>query len=122
MKPAMALFFDLNGTLVDLSGHHEAIKRTCDEVAAARTDLDAAQLLEANNEVWRAYWPEVEAPWTLGVLDGVTVSFEGWRRTLRACGCDDDSIARLATDTLRRHEHETIRLFDDVHELFGSMS
>ena len=122
MEAAKALFFDLNGTLVDLSGHQEAIRRTCDEVAAARTGLDAARLLEANNEVWRAYWPEVEARWTLGVLNGATVSFEGWRRTLRACGCDDDSLARLATDTLRRHEHETIRLFDDVQELFGSMS
>lgn len=122
MKPVEALFFDLNSTLLDGSGIREAIRRTCGEIAAARLGLDAVRLLEANNEVWRAYWPEVEDKWTLGVLDGATVSLEAWSRALRACGCDDDSLARLARDTHRRHERETIRLFDDVQELFTWLS
>lgn len=121
MKPAKALFFDLNGTLSDGSRIREAIERTCDEIAATWPGLSAARLLEANTEVWRTYWSEVEDRWTLGVLDGATVSFEAWRRALLACGCDDDSLAQLARNTLRRHVGETIRLFDDARELFGSL-
>ncbi|MDQ6671835.1 MAG: hypothetical protein M3069_14025 [Chloroflexota bacterium] len=60
MERVEALFFDLNGTLLDGSGAREAIIRTCSEIAAARPGLDAARLLQANSEIWRAYWPEVE--------------------------------------------------------------
>jgi HAD superfamily hydrolase (TIGR01549 family) len=55
--------------------------------------------------------------WTLGVLDGENVSLEAWRRTLRACGCNDDSIARLARQTYSRYHGESLRLFDDVDVL-----
>src|SRR4051812_44153104 len=102
MQPVRALCFDLDGTLLDGSGFPEAIRRTCAELAAARPGLDAVRLLEANGEVWRAYWPGVEDKWTLGVLDGATVGLEAWRRALRTCGCDDDSLAHLARDTHRR--------------------
>jgi len=108
-----ALIFDLNGTVLDDSGGREAILRTCGEIASARPGLDAARLLEANGEIWQAYWPEVEDKWTLGLLDGATVSLEAWSRALRACGCDDDSLSRLARDTHRRHARDAIRLFDD---------
>ncbi len=122
MKPVKALFFDLNGTLLDGSGLQEAILRTCGEIAAARPGLDAVRLLEANSEVWRAYWPEAEERWTLGVLNGAAVSLEAWSRALRVCGCDDDSLARLARDTFWRHQRESIRLFDDAQELFTWLS
>ncbi len=118
MKPVQALFFDLDETLLDGSGNQEAILRTCRKIASAQPGLDAARLLEANNEVWQRYWPEVEDKWTLGVLDGTTVSLEAWRRTLRACGCNDESLARLARETHWKHRRETLRLFDDVQELF----
>lgn len=118
MKPVSALSFDLNGTLLDGSRIQEAILRTCGEIAAAWPALDAARLLEANSTVWRAYWPEVEDRWTLGALDGATVSLEAWSRTLRACGCDDDSVARLARDTHQRHARQLVRLFDDAQALF----
>ena len=93
VKPGKALFVDLNGTLLDGSRIREAIRRTCGEIAAARPGLDALRSLEANTAVWRAYWPAVEDRWTLGGLDGATVSLEAWRRALCACGCDDDSLA-----------------------------
>lgn len=117
MSAVQALFFDLDGTLLDGSGHQEAILRTCRTIASAQPGLDADRLLVANGEVWRRYWPEVADKWTLGILDGASVSLEAWRRTLRACGCNDDSIARLAREAYSRYRRESLRPFDDVHEL-----
>ena len=119
MNSVQALFFDLNDTLLDGSGSREAIIRTCREIAAAQPGLDPTRLFEANSEVWQAYQPAVEDKWTLGVLDGEAVSLEAWRRTLSACGCNDESLARLARETHRQHGREALRLFDDVQELFS---
>jgi putative hydrolase of the HAD superfamily len=76
-------------------------------------------LLETNRDMWRAFWPTVEDSWRLGVLDGATVSLEAWRRTLRACGCADECLVRLARDTHWRHARETTRLFDDAGDLLS---
>src|SRR5574341_561017 len=120
MKPVQAVFFDLNETLLDGGGAREAIPFTCGRIAAAQPGLNAARLLEANTEVWQRYWPGVEEKWTLGVLSGEAVSLEAWRRTLLACGCDDESLARLARQTHSLYSREALRLFDDVQELFSS--
>jgi putative hydrolase of the HAD superfamily len=119
MTPVRALFFDLDETLLDGSGHQGAILRTCSRIASAQPGLDAHRLVEANGEVWQRYWPQVADKWTLGVLDGINVSLEDWRRTLRACGCNDDSMARLARETYSQYRRESLRLFDDVHELIA---
>src|SRR5438876_2981524 len=99
MKAVQALFFDLDDTLLDGSGLQASIVQTCGKVAANQPGLDAARLVEANSKVWQGYWPEVEDKWTLGTLDGASLSLEAWRRTLRACGCNDESLARLALQT-----------------------
>ncbi len=119
MTPIKALFFDLDGTLLDGSGNREAIQRTCVEIAAVRPELEAARLFEANGEVWQGYWPEVEDKWTLGVLGGAALSLEAWRRTLHACGCDDESLVRSARDLHWRHGRNMLRLFDDAREVFS---
>lgn len=118
MKAVRALFLDLDGTLLDGSRFQESIARTCEKVAASHPGLVATRLADANREAWRSYWREVEDEWTLGALDGASVSLEAWRRTLRACGCHDESMARLALRTHRQLGRETYRLFDDVPELF----
>jgi|SRR3990172_2563967 len=117
MKALKALFFDLDETLLDGRGKREAILRTCSKIAGSRPGLDATRLLQANTEVWQCYWPEVEDKWTLGTLEGKTVSLEAWRRTLRACGCQDEVVAQLARDTHWQNRRETLRLFDDVQDL-----
>jgi len=121
MKPARAVFFDLDETLLDGSGMRESIVRSCAKIAASRAGLDAARLVEANGNVWRSYWPEIEDKWTLGALDGASVSLEAWRRTLRACGCDDESVAMLALRTHLQHERESYRLFDDARDAITSL-
>lgn len=121
MKPVQALSFDLDETLLDGSRLRESIVRACDMIAASQQGLEAARLVEANSEIWRDYWPEVEEKWTLGALDGESVSLEAWRRTLRACGCNDEPIARLASRIHRNLGREAHRLFDDVPERFTSL-
>ncbi len=121
MKPVRALFFDLDATLLDGSGLQESIVRTCGKIAASQPGLDAARLLEANSEVWQRYWPEVEDKWTLGALDGASVSLEAWRRTLWACGCNEEAMAQLASQTHGQLAREAHRLFDDVRELFTEL-
>ena len=121
MKPVQALSFDLDGTLLDGSRLQESIVRTCEMIAESRPELDAARLVEANSKIWPGYWCTIEEKWTLGALDGASVSLEAWRRTLRACGCDDESIARLASRIHRQLGCEAHRLFDDARELFTSL-
>jgi HAD superfamily hydrolase (TIGR01549 family) len=120
MKPFQALSFDLDETLLDGSRLQESIVRTCGMIAASHPELDAARLVEANAEIWPDYWRTIEEKWTLGALDGASVSFGAWRLTLRACGCNDESIARLASETHLQLGREAHRLFDDVRELFTS--
>jgi HAD superfamily hydrolase (TIGR01549 family) len=83
--------------------------------------LSKDRLIEADKMVWDSYWPDVEHRWELGVLDGATVSLEGWSRTLRLCGCNDESTAQLARRTHHQFELEVYRLFSEVRDLIGSL-
>ena len=122
VRSPRALFLDLDDTLLDNSLHPEAIVRTCVEIAASHPGLDGALLVEANREVWDAYWPEVEDKWTLGILDGASVGLEAWHRTLQQCGCSDESVVQRATQTHDRLARAAYRLFDDVHEVLAPMA
>ena len=119
VRPPRALLLDLDGTLLDESRLQEAVLGTCERLATVLTGLDASQLAEANAREWAAYWAGIEREWDLGVLDGASVQLEAWRRTLRACGCDDESAARLAARTFGRLSRETYALFDDVPEFLA---
>jgi putative hydrolase of the HAD superfamily len=121
MPTVRAILFDLNGTLLDETGHPEAIRSACAVIAEGRPGLDAAQLHSANAEVWRSYWPEVEDRWTLGLLDSKEVGKEAWRRTLRACGFNDESLVQFARTTHHRFQREALRLFPDARELLDML-
>ncbi|HVA82462.1 MAG TPA: HAD family hydrolase [Candidatus Binataceae bacterium] len=121
MRPPHALCFDLDGTLLDGSRLQESIVRTCEMIAANEPGLDAARMVAANGEIWPGYWREVEEKWTLGALDGASVSLEAWRLTLRACGCGDESIAWRAARIHWRLGREAHQLFDDVLDLFTAL-
>ena len=102
-----ALSLDLDETLLDGRAFDESIIRTCRKIARELPGLDATRLRAANADVWREYWPQVIDGWMLGVPDGATVTFEAWRRTLRACGCNDDALARRAAETHLRFGRES---------------
>ena len=117
-SPVRALSFDFDETLLDGGRSEEAVLRTCQQIST-QVDVDAARLFEANREVWKSYWPEVEEKWTLGSLSGLAVSLEAWREALAICGSNDDSLARMAMETHSNHRRDTLRLFDDVPDLFN---
>jgi putative hydrolase of the HAD superfamily len=119
MKPR-ALFFDLDATLLDGDPFDQAIVRTCD-LLASRLKLNGQQLKEANDEAWNDYWPGVEKDWTLGVLSGADVSREAWRRTLTACGCEDEALIALACEATLLYTAEEQRLFPDVRDVLDSL-
>ena len=119
MNTIRALFLDLDRTLLDGSRFQESIVATCEKVAARRPDLAAGRLLAANEKVFREYWPQVEKEWTLGSLDGASVTLETWRRALRACGCDDETLTRFAAQTHLELGRKTYRLYDDASQLLA---
>jgi len=114
MKPPLALTMDLDDTLLDGEGLQESIDRVCTAIASAHTTLTSDQLKSANADAWMEYWESVADDWCLGRLDSSTFSLEGWRRTLRACGCNDTVIAQEARDLHRVFAREAHRLYDDV--------
>ena len=97
MNAARVLSFDLDETLLDGSGFRDAVARTCDLIASAESALNGAELFQANNEAFTAYWPEIESDWTLRTLDTESLSLEIWRRALLACRCDDTAIVSWRT-------------------------
>jgi putative hydrolase of the HAD superfamily len=121
IRPYRALCLDLDDTLLDGSQYGLSVERTCRQIASINPALDAARLLAANGEVWRTYGPEMESRWNLEASDGASLVLEAWRRTLRACGCDDESLARQALQLHREYGREMYRLFEDVEELLTTL-
>lgn len=119
MRQVRALLLDLDETLL-VRAHQAAVVGTCEQIAARRPALDAGRLTDANTRVWRLYWPEVEHEWAIGALSGASVRLEAWRRTLRACGHEDDPLARIAARTHQQLALAEHRLFDDVPAVLES--
>lgn len=117
-----ALLFDLDETLLDNSGIPESIARTCELVAALVSGLDPQQLRQANTDVWLHYWPTVEDLCWRGRMDGFQVSREAWRRSLRACGCADESVAQYAFEQYQRLSRDALRLFADAGQLLAHLA
>ena len=101
--------------MLDGSKLREAIPQTCHELAQI-SGLDSTRLIEANSRIWESYWPTVEEKWALGQISSTAISLEAWRRTLRRCGRDDDSLARSAVDILSEKRRKMLHLYDDVRE------
>lgn len=121
MKHPRAIVFDLDNTLLDGRDFSKSLVQTCEALAAQHVGLTAENLLLANGDVWRAYWPEVEHDWTLGFLSGARVTEEAWRRALRACGCHDDAVVGVALEIHSRCARLTYRQFADARQLIASL-
>ena len=119
--PPKAISFDLDGTLLDGSPWRDVIRSTCDQIAATLPGLDATRLFEANANVWERYFPQVEDDWVLGTLDGNALTREAWRRTLLACGSEDEGATVFAAEIYLRNRRHALRLFDDVRPMLTAL-
>ena len=117
MRRPSALTLDLDDTILDGAGLQETVARVCSALVRLYPWLDQSELRSANAQAWMEYWAEVEDDWTLGRLDGASFTLEVWRRTLLACGCADDAVARSARDLFVQFARDAHRLYDDVQEL-----
>lgn len=122
MRRPCALTLDLDDTLLDGAGLVESIVRVCEALCELHRGLDAAQLRAANAGAWTEYWTEVAEDWALGRLDSATFSLEGWRRTLLACGCTDETVVTTARDLHRTYARDAHRLYDDVQQLLDHVA
>jgi putative hydrolase of the HAD superfamily len=116
-----AISFDLDGTLLDGSRLRDAVLATCGAVAQRWPEVDATLLFIANQGVWSTYWPEVEEKWTLGELDGATISREAWRRALAECGYNHEAAAIFATEQLGHERSRFFRLYEDVPDALEAL-
>lgn len=121
MKPIVAVLFDLDDTLLDRQSFARSIVRTCERIAERVPELDANRLRRANAAVFQEYWPQIAKPWTDGVLSGRDVTRETWRRTLLACGCDDEELVQFAWQTHDRLALESYLLYDDAQSMLASL-
>jgi putative hydrolase of the HAD superfamily len=108
-----AVFFDLDGTLLDGSALPGAVRGAC-ELVAVRTGVDVDRLLDANTEAWQELWPEIEDEWMLGRIDDEAVGARSWTGTLARCGIRDPSLVRAAVTTYRELERRAHRLYPEV--------
>jgi putative hydrolase of the HAD superfamily len=117
-----AVFFDFDGTLGDGTPYARAIASACEAIANCCEGLAPEALLAANTTAFSAYWPTVEQQWTLGQIDTSAVSLEAWRRALRICGLQDESLVSFAFETHMRLASESHLLFDEVPEVLQHLS
>jgi FMN phosphatase YigB (HAD superfamily) len=122
MKPVEAVFFDLDETLLDdNTSFLQSISGACSELVTAISGVSHDLLFESYQSLSQAYWLEIEQQVVRGALDGENVRLETWRRTLSACGCEDQSLARTALDAYSRHRSASYKLFDDAQEVLDEL-
>jgi putative hydrolase of the HAD superfamily len=121
-SPPRALLFDFDATLLDSRGVYDAASHACAEVAAAIPGLDPSRLADANETVFASYWQQIEEDWTLGIIDGASVSREVWRRTLQSCDIHDETFWMLAHECFAGHVRASHRLYDDATDLLRAVN
>jgi putative hydrolase of the HAD superfamily len=121
MSDIRAVCFDLDDTLRDPSGAHDALIRTCQRVGAF-TGIDPGVLIASNAEIWLGLWREVEEPWTLGGTSGEIVTAEAWRRTLEACRHTDATSAARAAHIHLAEIFRAQRLYVDARVLLDAIA
>jgi putative hydrolase of the HAD superfamily len=111
--PELCLF-DLDGTLIDGGGLPEAMRATCEAVAAAVPGIDPEALARANTAAWQRLWPELEDDYMLGGRRGDDIGRDVWRAALAAVGVQDEERLDRTIAEWGRQEHASLRLYPDA--------
>lgn len=114
-----AVFFDLDGTLLDYGDQawSSTVQEVCASLARTVTGIDPVALRRSYVEVCSEYWsgasgPVVSAP---GVSrSGYQIWREHWEAALRQCGSQEAGAAGEAVRCYLSGRHRRYRLYGDV--------
>ena len=119
MSPVAAVFFDLDGTLLDdMANWRRSVPATVNAVTDRHPHIDADQLEEAyfvsSTEVWKEIRDNPKPPW--GDMDAMTISMRVWGDALASLGEENPEVLDRAVGTYRRLRNTGLVKFDDVDE------
>ncbi|MCH8102014.1 MAG: HAD family hydrolase [Chloroflexi bacterium] len=122
MAPIAAVFFDLDGTLLDDDANWKrSVPATVNAVTDRHPHIDAEELEEAYFRNSRKVWDEIRGAEVspFGDMDATTISTSVWNGALADIGIDDEEILNRAVGTYHRLRNTGLVAFDDVEECLG---
>lgn len=122
MAPIAAVFFDLDGTLLDDDANWKrSVPGTVNAVTDRHPHIDAEELEEAYFRNSKKVWDEIRGAEVspFGDMDATTISTSVWNGALADIGIDDEEILNRAVGTYHRLRNTGLVAFDDVEECLG---
>ncbi len=120
--PVAAVFFDLDGTLLDDDANWKrSVPATVNAVTDRHPQIDAEELEEAYFRNSKRVWDEIRGAEVspFGDMDATTLSISVWSGALGDIGINDDGIVERAAGTYHRLRNTGLIKFDDVDECLG---
>ena len=124
MSAIAAVFFDLDGTLVDDAANwSRSVTATVNAVTDRHMQIDADQLEAAyyrvSTQVWQeALAAEVSPLWD---MDATTISTQIWTGALAEIGVGDAEIIQRAAATYHRVRNTGLLKFDEVDQCLSTL-
>jgi putative hydrolase of the HAD superfamily len=117
-----AVFFDLDGTLLDDDANWKhSVPATVNAVTDRYPQLDAEQLEEAYFRNSRRVWNEIRGAVVspFGDMEATTVAISVWGGALADIGVNDEEILDRAVSTYHRLRNTGLIAFEEVEECLG---
>lgn len=117
--PVAAVFFDLDGTLLDDDANWKrSVPATVNAVTDRHPHIDAEELEEAYFRNSKRVWDEIRSAEVspFGDMDATTISTSVWNGALADIGIDDEEILDRAVGTYHRLRNTGLVKFGDVEE------
>jgi len=109
-----AVFFDLDGTLLEEGNLDVAVRNTAKAIADLVPGLDPARLASINRQVFIEHWRETEEAFVTGARSGDEISLDIWRHALTGLGIDEPRLPEKALEIFVREANASYRLYEDV--------
>lgn len=114
-----AVFFDLDGTLIDERGLTDGIEEVAHWLAP-RTRYGAEEIVTASNRVWQQIWPTMYEDWIHGRLGSDELARRAWASTLSVLAIDSPELLEGGLAAYREAQLRGHRPFGDAAEAIAS--